>query len=126
MRANMDPLNPMASTLDPAIAHIYTQASSIRDSLRQTAPRPEETRRKEEELAGRRRIRELVAEVLQTPARIRTLVQDGKVDEAGEAWEIPKRLLLTWKEKRIGGADVDTCLADGEAALKGEETSATA
>ncbi|KAK7745935.1 hypothetical protein SLS53_002654 [Cytospora paraplurivora] len=125
MRANMDPLNPMASTLDPAIAHIYTQASSIRDSLRQTAPKPEETRSKEEDLARRRRIRELVAEVLQTPARIRALVQDGRVDEAREAWEIPKKLLLTWKEKRIGGADVDTCLAEGEAALKGE-TSATA
>ncbi|ROW00224.1 hypothetical protein VSDG_03478 [Cytospora chrysosperma] len=119
MQANMDPLNPMASTLDPAIAHIYSQASSIRDTLRQSAPKPEESERREEEQARKRRTRELVAEVLQTPARMRTLMQDGKVEEAREAWRLPKELLLTWKEKRIGGTDVDACLADGEAALKG-------
>lgn len=120
MRANMDPLNPMASTLDPAIAHIYSQASSIRDALRKSAPKPEESQSREEEEARKRRTRELVTEVLETPARLRTLVRDGKVDEAKEAWRLPKKLLLTWKEKRIGGKDVDACLADGEAALKGE------
>ncbi|ROV90791.1 hypothetical protein VMCG_09380 [Cytospora schulzeri] len=119
MRANMDPLNPMASTLDPAIAHIYSQASSIRDTLRQSAPKPEESGGRDEEQARKRRTRELVAEVLQTPARMRTLVQDGKVEEAREAWRLPRKLLLTWKEKRIGGADVESCLADGEAALRG-------
>ncbi|KUI72324.1 hypothetical protein VM1G_07949 [Cytospora mali] len=125
MRANMDPLNPMASTLDPAIAHIYTQASSIRDTLRQSTPKPEESQSREEEQARKRRTRELVAEVLQTPARLRTLVRDGKVEEAKEAWRLPKKLLLAWKEKRIGGTDVDTCLADGEAALRGETSSTT-
>lgn len=119
MRANMDPLNPMASTLDPAIAHVYSQASSIRDTLRQSAPKPKESGSREEEQARKRRARELVAEVLQTPARVRTLMQDGKTEEAREAWRLPKKLLLTWKEKRIGGTDVDACLADGEAALKG-------
>lgn len=125
MRANMDPLNPMASTLDPAIAQIYSQASSIRDALRQSAPKPEESKRMDEERARRRRTQELVSEVLETPERMRKLVEEGKVDEAEEAWRLPKKLLLKWKERGIGGKDVDVCLAEGEAALKGEETPTT-
>lgn len=120
MRENMDPLNPMASTLDPAIAQIYSQASSIREAMRKTAPKPEETATIEAERARKRRTRELVAEVLETPPRIRALVRDGKTQEAEEAWRMPKRLLLKWKERGLGGQDIDACLAEGEAALRGE------
>ena len=119
MRANMDPLNPMASTLDPAIAQIYSQASSIREALRQSVPKPEEG--KAEESARRRKTRKLVLEVLGTPERIRQLVREGKVEDARSEWEMPRRLLETWKEKGLGGKDVDACLADGEAALRGED-----
>ncbi|OAA54545.1 Vps51/Vps67 [Niveomyces insectorum RCEF 264] len=38
MRATMDPLNPMAATLDPAIAHIYHEAVALRDALRDAVP----------------------------------------------------------------------------------------
>lgn len=119
MRANMDPLNPMASTLDPAIAQIYSQASSIREALRQSAPRPEGGNIMNEEQTRKRRTKELANKVLEAPARVRALVQEGQVEEAEEAWRLPKKLLLKWKERGLGGDDIDACLADGEAALNG-------
>ncbi|KAJ4405682.1 hypothetical protein N0V82_010280 [Gnomoniopsis sp. IMI 355080] len=124
MRANMDPLNPMASTLDPAIAQIYSQASAIRETMRRSAPKPEEMERVEAERARKRRTRELVSEVLETPARVRNLVQEGKFEEAEETWRLSRKLLLKWKERGLGGGDIDTCLAEGEAALRGELASA--
>lgn len=124
MRENMDPLNPMASTLDPAIAQIYSQASSIREDMRKSAPRPEDTAKRDAEQARKTRTRKLVIEVLETPDHIRALVRDGKVQEAEEAWSLPKKLLLKWKERGLGGQDIDACLAMGEAAIKGEEAPA--
>lgn len=122
MRSNMDPLNPMAATLDPAIAHIYSQASSIRDALRESAPKPEEAKSHREAQARKKRARELVAGVLDTPDRIRALAQEGRLDEAREAWAMPRQLLLAWKQKGIGGADVDACLTEGDAAVKGADS----
>ncbi|KAJ0268795.1 hypothetical protein Brms1b_006455 [Colletotrichum noveboracense] len=119
MRANMDPLNPMASTLDPAIAGIYSQASSIREALRKTvAPPGSQERLNEEAAARRRRTRELAKEVLGTPEKLRKLVKDGKVEEARSLWEMPRRLLEVWKEKGVGGKDVAECLEEGDAALR--------
>lgn len=120
MRANMDPLNPMASTLDPAIAQIYSQASSIREASRQSAPRPQKSRAVGENWASEKRAGQLVNEVLEAPARVRALMEEGKAEEAEEAWRLPKRLLLKWKERGIGGDDIDACLAEGEAGLFGE------
>uniref|UniRef100_L2FI13 Vacuolar protein sorting-associated protein 51 homolog n=1 Tax=Colletotrichum fructicola (strain Nara gc5) TaxID=1213859 RepID=L2FI13_COLFN len=120
MRANMDPLNPMASTLDPAIAGIYAQASSIREALRKTvAPPGSQERLDEEAAARRRRTRQLAKEVLGTPEKLRKLVKDGKVEEARSLWEMPRRLLEVWKEKGVGGTDVVECLEEGDAALRG-------
>lgn len=116
-------MNPMAATLDPAIAHIYSQASSIRDALRESAPKPEDTKSHREAQARKKRARELVAGVLDTPDRIRALMQEGRVEEAREAWALPRKLLLAWKEKGIGGADVDACLAEGDEAVKGADAS---
>lgn len=115
----------MASTLDPVIAQIYIQASSIRESLRESAPKPEDAKKRDEERARKRRTRELVSEVLETPARIRALVEEGKVEEAEEAWRLPKKLLLRWKERGAEGKDIDAILADGEAALKGDKAAST-
>ncbi|KAI8631866.1 Vps51/Vps67-domain-containing protein [Xylariaceae sp. FL1651] len=121
MRANMDPLNPMASTLDPAIAKIYTQASEIRDSLRKSVPAPTDARRAEEEAVQRRlRTKQMAIEVLDTPDKIRALVAEGRLNDAREAWKLPRKLLLVWKEQGLGGADVEECIADGDAALRGE------
>ncbi|KPM40879.1 hypothetical protein AK830_g5651 [Neonectria ditissima] len=122
MRANMDPLNPMASTLDPAIAQIYSQASSIREALRASVPPPDSNdgKRREKELR-RQRTQELAAEVLATPERLRSLVKEGKVEQARKQWQMPRRLLLAWKEKDVGGADVDECLEEGDEVLSQED-----
>ncbi|KAI1819917.1 Vps51/Vps67-domain-containing protein [Xylaria intraflava] len=125
MRTNMDPLNPMASTLDPAIAKIYSQASEIREALRKSVPEPTEARRAEEEALQRRlRTRQLAIEVLETPDKIRALVSEGRLDDAREAWKLPRKLLLVWKEQGVGGGDVDECIADGDAAILGEPSKA--
>ncbi|KAI9147801.1 Vacuolar protein sorting-associated protein [Paramyrothecium foliicola] len=121
LRANMDPLNPMASTLDPAIAQIYSQASSIRETLRQSIPPPDSDERKKVEAEQRRRrTRELAAEVLATPERLRDLVKEGKTKEAKKQWEMPRKLLEAWKEKGIGGDEVQACIDKGDAALDPE------
>ncbi|RSL62037.1 hypothetical protein CEP54_005894 [Fusarium duplospermum] len=119
MRANMDPLNPMASTLDPAIAQIYSQASSIRDALRETVPAPDSDQGKKRETEARQqRTRELAAQVLATPERIRNLVKEGKIAQARREWVMPRKLLESWKEKGIGGSDVEECIQEGDEALK--------
>lgn len=114
----MDPLNPMASTLDPAIAQIYAQASAMRDALRATVAAPgAEARAEEEALARRRRSRRLARTALDTPARLRSLVADGKVLEAQRQWEMPRRLLVVWRDAGVGGADVQACMDEGDAAV---------
>ncbi len=113
----MDPLNPMASTLDPAIAQIYSRAASIREALREVVPAPDSGEAKE--AARRKRTRDLVLEVLGTPERIRQLVKEGKEDAARQEWEMPRRLLERWKELGVGGDDVAACIEEGEAALAG-------
>ncbi|KAF4983743.1 hypothetical protein FDECE_17237 [Fusarium decemcellulare] len=127
MRANMDPLNPMASTLDPAIAQIYSQASSIREALRETVPAPdsEDGKRRETE-ARQQRTKELAAQVLATPERLRGLVKDGKIAQARREWVMPRKLLESWKEKGIGGKDVEECLEEGDEALRQDEAKSSA
>ncbi|TDZ48238.1 Vacuolar protein sorting-associated protein 51-like protein [Colletotrichum trifolii] len=120
MRANMDPLNPMASTLDPAIAGIYAQASSIREELRNKVAPPDSKERLDGDAAARkRRTRQLAQEVLAMPERLRGLVKEGKLEEAKTEWELPRRLLEVWKEKGLGGKDVLECIEEGDAALTG-------
>jgi vacuolar protein sorting-associated protein 51 len=115
----MDPLNPMASTLDPAMAQIYAQASSIRENLRKDVPSPDPEQIKEnEEASRRRRRRQVVREVLATPERLRGLVAEGRFEDAKREWEMPRRMLERWKQQEVGGDDVDLCLRDGDAALR--------
>ncbi|KAM0284167.1 hypothetical protein ACHAQH_002157 [Verticillium albo-atrum] len=126
MRANMDPLNPMASTLDPAIAQIYSQASAMREALRETVPAPDsEARAKEEALARQRRTRKLAREALDTPERLRKLVADGKMLEARRQWEMPRRLLVVWRDSDVGGKDVQECIDEGDAAVGRVKSPAT-
>jgi hypothetical protein len=114
----MDPLNPMASTLDPAIAQIYSQASAIRDSLRKSVPAPDSDETLQKEAAEKqRRAKKLAREVLDTPERLRKLAAEGRMLEARRQWEMPRRLLESWKAKGVGGKDVLECLAEGDAAV---------
>ncbi|KAF3025081.1 hypothetical protein E8E14_014533 [Neopestalotiopsis sp. 37M] len=121
MRANMDPLNPMASTLDPAIAQIYSQASAIRNTLREAVPESTPSQvEAQEQMKRRQRTKQLALEVLGTPDKLRNLVNDGRMEDARQAWKLPRKLLQEWKEQGVGGKDVDACIEDGDAALRGE------
>ncbi|OTA06061.1 hypothetical protein A9Z42_0067640 [Trichoderma parareesei] len=118
MRANMDPLNPMATTLDPAIAHIYSQASAIQEYLRKSVPAPDSDEGKAREAQQRRqRTRQLAVEVLATPERLQALVKEGRYEEARRQWEMPRKLLEVWKQKGLGGDDVQACIDQGDAAI---------
>ncbi|KAK7951225.1 uncharacterized protein PG986_006953 [Apiospora aurea] len=68
-------------------------------------------------------IRKLALEVLETPDKIRALVSEGRLEDARQAWKVPRKLLVTWKEKGLGGSDVDACIEDGDAAVRGEASS---
>ncbi|TVY58716.1 Vacuolar protein sorting-associated protein 51-like [Lachnellula cervina] len=125
MRANMDPLNPMASTLDPAIASIYERAESIKREMREGMPewqreRAEMSEVEREKAEMRDKMREVVGRVLDKPERVRGLMDEGSVEEARRVWEPTLRLLERWKERGVGGDDVLDCIEDGEAAIRGE------
>lgn len=125
MRANMDPLNPMAATLGPAIAEIYERADRVKAELRasMTPAQRFQAEVSEEEKAKATRLarsRDLARRVLNVPERLRQLVAEGKMDEARAEWEAPLALLLRWKAEGKGGKDVQDCIDDGEAALGGE------
>lgn len=64
-----------------------------------------------------RRAKQLAREVLDTPERLRKLAAEGKLLEARRQWEMPRRLLESWKAKGVGGKDVTECLAEGDAAV---------
>jgi hypothetical protein len=125
MREKMDPLNPVATTLDPAIASIYARAEGIKEELK--ASMPEATRKEMElgpeerkELLRKRSRKEVVLRVLETPERVRSLIKEGREEEAKKVWETTLALLERWKERGVGGEDVQDCIDDGEAALRGE------
>ncbi|PHH59362.1 hypothetical protein CDD81_3343 [Ophiocordyceps australis] len=118
MRANMDPLNPMASTLDAAISHIYNQAAAIRDAARDTLPLPDSQDARTRALEARRRkTRQLAVLALAMPQRLRDLIAEGQADEASRQWNLVRRLLMSWKHRGLGGPDVDECINQGDAAL---------
>ncbi|PBP26092.1 hypothetical protein BUE80_DR002932 [Diplocarpon rosae] len=82
--------------------------------------RKEGERAEREERVKRARRRAVVERVLSAPERVRALVKEGEIDEARRAWEPELRLLERWKERGVGGGDVDLCIEEGEAALRGE------
>lgn len=125
MRANMDPLNPMASTLDPAIAQIYERAGKLKEELKESLSEEQKAlgQMSSEERGARKRkerSREVARRILDTPRIMRELVKEGRVQEAKKMWENPRRVLERWRERGVGGEDVSVCIQDGDAALKGE------
>lgn len=128
MRENMDPLNPMASTLDPAVASVYERAEKIKGEMRRGLP---EWKRRElelgaeekEKLGKQERARRVVLRVLETPAQVRGLVGEGRMEDARAVWGTTLRVLERWRERGVGGDEVLECIEDGEAALRGEEAS---
>ena len=126
MRGNMESGNPMARTLDLAIVGIYERAEEIRTELRTTMPdaqrRNLEMGKEERQAAERRRrMRDVVKGVLEAPGEIREMVAAGRMEDARSFWDEKVRLLERWRKRGVGGADVQKCIDDGEAALRGDD-----
>ncbi|KKA28877.1 hypothetical protein TD95_000270 [Thielaviopsis punctulata] len=125
MRTNMDPLNPLAAQLDPRMAHIQEQATAICESLRTATP--EQT----PALLAAQRARQVASDVLAVPARLRFLAAQKRWEDAEKEWELPRKLLVAWKEKGVGGEEVGRLLEEGDGivaeadkeAEEGEESS---
>ncbi|KAK0749879.1 Vps51/Vps67-domain-containing protein [Schizothecium vesticola] len=95
MRTTMDPLSPMAGALDVVVGRIYEEAVGVREGLRAELGG--------EEPEGRRRTRELAREVVGVVGRLRGLVEEGRGEEAAREWEVPRRLLVRWRERGSEG-----------------------
>ncbi|KAF1839688.1 hypothetical protein BDW02DRAFT_539101 [Decorospora gaudefroyi] len=108
MRGNMDPLAPTTHTLGPAIAHIAetaaTLSSSLQDNHQSKAQglgieiRVEQDKGEETEAAKKRRQRETVRWVLDTPRRLREMIDQDRDEEAEKEWEEVSKLLDQWKD----------------------------
>jgi len=105
MRTNMDPLAPTTHTLSPAIAHIAETAASLSSSIHSLPRQPQglgiEVRvDAEEEEAERteqkKKEKETVRWVLDTPRRLKALIEADKEEEAEREWEEVSRILDKW------------------------------
>lgn len=113
MRTTMDPLSPMAGALDVVVGRIYEEAVGVREGLRAELGG--------EENEGRRRTRELAREVVGVVERLRGLVEEGRGEEAAREWEVPRRLLVRWREMGVGGEEVGVLIEEGDGILGGRE-----
>ncbi|KAL2268360.1 hypothetical protein VTJ83DRAFT_3206 [Remersonia thermophila] len=117
-----------AAALDAVVERIYAQARALREGLREklggeAGGAAASAAAGEGPRDARARTRELAREVVQVPERLRRLVAEGKEEEAQREWELPRRLLVRWRELGVGGDDVEKLIEEGDAALgrTGEE-----
>jgi vacuolar protein sorting-associated protein 51 len=94
MRERMDPLTPTTSTLTPAIGHIAETAAGLSRELRKAHG--------ESALDGKvqkqqRDQKATVRWILDAPARLERLVQDGDSEEADKQWAQINGLLRKWE-----------------------------
>ncbi|KAK4179377.1 Vps51/Vps67-domain-containing protein [Triangularia setosa] len=125
MRTTMDPLNPMAGTLDLVVAKVYDMASDLRREMRDHCDtRGEPTREKGDKRENTKR---LVREVYRGMERMRGFIQQGDKAQAEKEWELPRRLLVRWREMGAGAEEVEGLLREGDQILlaggQGEEGS---
>ncbi|KAK0649446.1 Vps51/Vps67-domain-containing protein [Cercophora newfieldiana] len=115
MRSTMDPLNPMAGTLDLVW---------VEGGVKEGGAGAEGGGGRGRGGGRRARTREFARGVLEVPGRLRGLVDEGREEEARREWEMPRRLLERWRELGVGGADVETLIEEGDAIVgRGEEGS---
>ena len=105
MRGNMDPLAPTTHTLGPAISHIAETATSLSSSTQEAPPqllglgidiRVEPDIAENEERDRKRKQRETVRWVLDTPHRLRQMIDQEMDEEAEKDWEEVKKILQRW------------------------------
>jgi hypothetical protein len=107
MRGNMDPLAPTTHTLGPAISHIAETAASLSSSLHDSPQSKEEglgisIRVEQDEGAKveadkKRRHKDTVKWVLDTPRRLREMIDRDQDEEADKEWGEVSRILDKWK-----------------------------
>jgi hypothetical protein len=107
MRGNMDPLAPTTHTLGPAIAHIAETASSLSSSMQIKQAKSEglgisvqvEQGDDEKEAAvQKQRQRDTVRWVLDTPRRLREMLDQEHDEEAEQEWEEVSKVLARWND----------------------------
>jgi hypothetical protein len=129
MRGNMDPLAPTTHTLGPAISHIAQTAASLSSSLQDShqskeeglgiSIRVEQDEGEKTEVAKKQRQKETVRWILDTPRRLREMIDQDRDDEAEKEWEEVSRILEQWK----GVAGVKELREECEAIMHEEEDS---
>lgn len=106
MRGNMDPLAPTTHTLGPAIAHIAETASSLSASRQHDRRKPdglgidirvEGDPAEEHGVLKKRKQQETVRWVLDTPRRLREMLDQEQEDEAQRQWKDISAILDKWK-----------------------------
>jgi preprotein translocase subunit SecD len=105
MRGNMDPLAPTTHTLGPAISHIAETATSLSTSIQGLQAEPEglgitvrieNDHAKEQAQTEKQSQRDTVKWVLDTPRRLRELIDQERDDEADQEWEQVSEILARW------------------------------
>jgi hypothetical protein len=102
----MDPLAPTTDTLGPAISHIAETAATLSSSMQTLQAKPaglgisvrvqQDTAEQEAALTTRRQ-RDTVKWVLDTPRRLRQLIDQERDEEAEQDWEEVSNILDKWQ-----------------------------
>jgi hypothetical protein len=107
MRGNMDPLAPTTHTLGPAISHIAETATSLSSSMQGAQAKPEglgisvrieQDSTEKQEASQKQKQRDTVRWVLDTPRRLRQLIDQEQDEEAEQDWEDVSKILDKWKD----------------------------
>ena len=61
-------------------------------------------------------------EVVGVVERLRGLVEEGRGEEAAREWEVPRRLLVRWRERGVGGEEVGALIEEGDGIVGGGES----
>jgi hypothetical protein len=109
MRGSMDPLTPTTHTLGPAISHIAQTAASLSSSMHNIQPQPgglgiqihiesdeHDKRVSEEELQKKKKQKDTVKWVLNTPRRLRNMLDEGQDVQAQNEWDEVSNMLNRW------------------------------
>jgi hypothetical protein len=109
MRGSMDPLTPTTHTLGPAISHIAQTAASLSSSMHNIQPQPgglgiqihiesdeQDKRVSEEELQKKKKQKDTVKWVLDTPRRLRNMLDEGQDVQAQNEWDEVSNILNRW------------------------------
>ncbi|KAK6540328.1 hypothetical protein TWF694_009132 [Orbilia ellipsospora] len=109
MRSNMEPMSPTTTTLLPAISHI----ASLSASLVENVHAHDEASTAQGKL---KRKQDGVRYILNTPDRLKVLIDGGKREEAMREWGVVRGYVEKWKGDEEG---VRKFLERGEGVLAG-------